>query len=184
MKKFPKKLEKYTEYYFKACYIHTDQIMKGRDSMKFKVETLPKYRVAYMRHVGPYGSNENREVWKKLKKWAKEKNLLHSSTILLAVQQDNPETTLPKDCRFDACIVISEDNQLDHLIDESELSGGKYMIFEVNHTVEDIQKAYVSIFSHILSNGFQIDNNAIFERYIGDMENNHYCEICVPVKPL
>ncbi|WP_141434492.1 GyrI-like domain-containing protein [Bacillus sp. 03113] len=148
--------------------------------MKFKIETLPKYRVAYVRRVGPYGS-ANIEVMEKLKKWAREKNLLESAT-LLAIPQDNPETTLPENCRFDACIVISKDYQIDDTISENEFSGGRYLIYEVKHTAEDIQKAYTDIFSSIQSSGYQIDNKPIMERYIGDMITNPYCEICVPVK--
>ncbi|MDQ0272901.1 AraC family transcriptional regulator [Cytobacillus purgationiresistens] len=150
--------------------------------MKFKVETLPNYRIAYVRRVGPYGP-ANIEVMEKLKKWAKEKKLLKSSTTLLAIQQDNPETILPENCRFDACIVLSEDYQMDDSMSERELSGGKYLVYKVKHTAEDIQNAYATIFPSLQSNGYQIDNKPIFERYIGDMNNNHYCEICVPVKP-
>ncbi|MBZ5753577.1 AraC family transcriptional regulator [Metabacillus rhizolycopersici] len=150
--------------------------------MKFKVETLPNYRIAYVRRVGPYGP-ANIEVMEKLKKWAKEKNLLKSA-ILLTIPQDNPETTLPENCRFDACIVISKDYQLDDSICESELSSGKHLIFEVKHTAEDIQKAYTDIFPTIQINGYQFDKKPILERYTGDMINNSYCEICVPVKPL
>lgn len=131
--------------------------------MKFRVETLPNYRVAYVRKVGPYGSG-NLEVWEKLKQWANDRQLLNSTTILLAVQQDNPETTLPQNCRFDACIVIPKDFQIDESITESEISGA-------------------TIFPSIQNNGYQIDNKPIFERYIGDMNHNHYWEICVPVKP-
>ncbi|MGE8207641.1 AraC family transcriptional regulator [Heyndrickxia sp. NPDC080065] len=148
--------------------------------MKFKVETLPNYRIAYMRRVGPYGP-ANIEVMEKLKKWAKEKNLLESA-ILLAIPQDNPEKTLPENCRYDACIVISKDYQLDDSICETELSSGKYAIFKVKHTAEDIQKAYTDIFPSLQSNGYQIDNKPIMERYTVDMVNNHYCEICVPVE--
>lgn len=36
-----------------------------RESMKFKVETLPNYRIAYVRRVGSYGS-ANIEVMEKL----------------------------------------------------------------------------------------------------------------------
>lgn len=156
--------------------------IRKKESMKFKVETLPNYRIAYVRRVGPYGP-ANIEVMEKLKKWAKEKNLLKSA-ILLAIPQDNPETTLPENCRFDACIVISKDYQMDDSICESELSGGKYLIYEVKHTAEDIQKAYADIFPALQSNGYQIDSKPILERYTGDMINNPYCEICVPVKPL
>lgn len=149
--------------------------------MKHRVETLPNYRIAYVRRVGPYGPANN-EVMEKLKKWAMEKNLLKSAT-LLAIPQDNPEATDPENCRFDACIVISKDYQMDDTVRESEISGGKYIIYEVKHTAEEIQKAYTDIFPHLQSYGYQIDHKPIMERYTGDIINNPYCEICVPVKP-
>ncbi len=152
-----------------------------RESMKIKVETLPNYRIAYVRRVGSYGS-ANIEVMEKLKKWAKEKNLFESS-IIFAVPQDNPETTLPENCRYDACIVLSNDYQMDDSIYEGEISGGKYLVYEIKHTAEDIQKAYAEIFTAVQSTGYQIDNKPILERYTYDMVNNHYCEICVPIKP-
>lgn len=148
--------------------------------MRFKVETLPYYRIAYMRRVGPYGP-ANIEVMEKVKSWANGKKLLDSA-MLLAIPQDNPVTTPPQNCRFDACLVISKDYQIDNSICESELSGGKYLIYEVNHTVEDIQKAYADIFPSLQNNGYQVDNKPIFERYTGNMMNNPNCEICVPVK--
>lgn len=148
--------------------------------MRFKVETLPYYRIAYMRRVGPYGP-ANIEVMEKVKSWANGKKLLDSA-MLLAIPQDNPVTTPPQNCRFDACLVISKDYQIDNSICESELSGGKYLIYEVNHTAEDIQKAYADIFPSLQNNGYQVDNKPIFERYTGNMMNNPNCEICVPVK--
>ncbi|WP_028544336.1 AraC family transcriptional regulator [Paenibacillus taiwanensis] len=149
--------------------------------MKFKIETLPNYRIAYMRGVGPYGP-ANIEVMENLKLWATEKNLLNSA-ILLAIPQDNPETTLPDNCRFDACIVISKDYQVDESICEGELPSGHYLIYEVKHTAQDIQQAYADIFPSLQRNGYKMDNKPILERYIGDMFTNPYCEICVPIKP-
>ncbi|WP_163582864.1 AraC family transcriptional regulator [Gracilibacillus saliphilus] len=148
--------------------------------MKFKIETLPNYHVAYLRRVGPYGPANN-AVMEKLKKWAKKKNLLASAT-LIAIPQDNPETTPPDNCRFDACIVLSRDYALDGSICEKELSGGKYLIYDVKHTAEDIQEAYTNIFPSLLSNGFQMDNKPILERYFGDKIHKPYCEICIPIK--
>src|SRR6476620_5553848 len=72
--------------------------------------------------------------------WAKEKNLLKSA-ILLAIPQDNPDKTLPENCRFDACIVNSKDYQIDDSIYESEFFWWKILIYKVKHTAEDIQKA-------------------------------------------
>lgn len=148
--------------------------------MKFKIETLPNYRIAYMRRVGPYGP-ANIVVMAALKKWAKEKGLLESA-ILFAIPQDNPETTFPDHCRFDACIVIPHDYQVDDSVFEGEISGGKYLIYDVKHTAEDIQKAYSDIFSSLQNNEFQLDNRPMMEKYMGDMVNNPYCEICVPLR--
>ncbi|GIP26611.1 DNA gyrase inhibitor [Paenibacillus sp. J23TS9] len=148
--------------------------------MNIKVESLPAFRIAYVRQVGPYGPG-NIQAMDKLKKWAEERNLLTESSILLGIPQDNPETTLPEICRYDACIVISNDYQINNSICENELSGGKYVTFKVKHTAEDIQRAWTEIIPALQNHGYQIDNKPIFERYIGDMIHNDYCEICVPV---
>ncbi|MBT2757640.1 GyrI-like domain-containing protein [Mesobacillus foraminis] len=103
---------------------------------------------------------------------------------MFGIPKDNPETTLPDNCRFDACIVIPNDPQVDDSVFEGELSAGMYLIYEVKHTAEYIQKAYTDIFPSLKSNGYQMDNKPIMEKYIGDIISNPYCEICVPVKPL
>ncbi|AOP17426.1 ATP-binding cassette domain-containing protein [Bacillus licheniformis] len=63
-----------------------------------------------------------------------------------------------------------------------EISGGQYLIYEVEHTAEAIQKAYSDIFSSLQNNEYQLDNRPIMEKYVGDMVNSPYCEICVPLK--
>lgn len=146
-----------------------------------KIETLPKHRIAYVRQVGPYGLT-NVQVMGKLKDWAAAKNLISQTSIILGISHDNPETTLPENCRYDAAIVISDDYQIDEFVSESQLFGGKYAIYKVKHTAEDIQQAWSQIFPELSNHGYQIDDRPIFERYIGEMISNHYCELCVPIK--
>ena len=148
-----------------------------------KIDTVPKYRIVYVRQVGPYGL-ANKQAMEKLKEWALEKNLLTESAIIFGIPQDHPETTLPENCRYDACIVISNDYRVDGSVCQGELSGGEYVIFKVKHTTEAIEKACTEIFPMIQNSCYQIDNKPIIERYTGEMIKNHYCEICVPVKPL
>ncbi|PLR95102.1 AraC family transcriptional regulator [Bacillus sp. T33-2] len=151
--------------------------------MNIKVETVPKYRIGYVRQVGPYGP-VNIQAMERLKTWAKENNLLDESAIMLGIPQDNPKTTIPENCRYDACIVIPDDCQIDSSISEAELPAGDYLIFKVKHTAEDIQKAWAEILPAIQNRGYQIDDKPIIERYSSEMIYNHFCEICVPVKPL
>ncbi|MGQ3378161.1 AraC family transcriptional regulator [Priestia endophytica] len=149
--------------------------------MKIKIENLPNYRIAYVRQVGPY-SPYNSQTMENLKNWAKDNNLLHEKAIILGIAQDHPDTTPPEKCRYDACLVISNDYEIDEAVSEGELSGGKYAIYKVKHTVEDIQQAWDGIFTELRNNDYQIDDKPIFERYSGELINQDYCEICVPVK--
>ena len=149
--------------------------------MNFDIETLPSVRIAYVRQVGPYGSDNNQGM-QRLKEWAKEENLLTESAVLFGISQDNPETTPPEQCRYDACIVIPRDYQMNNIISESELPCGDYAIFKIKHTAEDIQKAWNQIFPAIQSGGYLMDNKPVLERYKGDMILDDYCEICVPIK--
>ncbi len=150
--------------------------------MNMKIDNLPNYRIAYVRQVGPYGPH-NVKVMEKLKSWVKRNDLFNKTSIILSIPRDNPEVTSPENCRYDACIVISNGYQLDNDVSEGELPGGQYAIYKVKHTAEEIQKAWATIFSDLLNKGYEIDSKPIFERYSGEANDIDYCDICVPIKP-
>ena len=146
------------------------------------IEKIPAYKIAYIRQIGPYGIN-NVQTMEKLKKWAKSNHLFNDESIIFGIAQDNPETTKPENCRYDTCIVVSNDYSVTYdYVREGDIVGGKYAVFKINHTVEAVQKAWSDIFPELLRQGYQFDEaRPIIERYIVKMVNNHYCEICVPV---
>ncbi|WFR61510.1 GyrI-like domain-containing protein [Paenibacillus amylolyticus] len=107
--------------------------------MEMVIENLPSFRLAYVQQVGLYGP-ANTQAMNRLKEWANNKQLLNESATLLGIAQDDPTTTPPEKCRYDACIVITESERLlDAPLEISELSGGDYLICKVRHTAEDIQ---------------------------------------------
>nr|WP_033404060.1 GyrI-like domain-containing protein [Paenibacillus fonticola] len=149
--------------------------------MDIRVETFPNYRLAYVRQIGPYGP-ANVQAMEELKSWAREKKLLTEPAVLFGIPQDNPQITPPEKCRYDACITITEEDQIDDFVSESKLDGGDYAIFRINHTAEDIQRAWVEIFPALHRMGLQTANKPILEKYTDDLVNNHLCELCVPIK--
>lgn len=150
--------------------------------MDIMIENMPAYRIAYIRQIGPYGKN-NVQTMEELKRWAKINNLLNDESIILGIAQDNPETTKPENCRYDTCIVVSNDYSVkgcDAM--EGNIIGGKYAVFKIHHTAEAVQKAWIDIFPELLRLGYQVDEaRPIIERYVAQMVNQHYCEICVPI---
>jgi DNA gyrase inhibitor GyrI len=146
-----------------------------------KIEIIPNYRLAYIRRVGKYGI-ENKETMERIKNWAKEKQLFNDQAIIFSIMQDNPETTPPEKCRYDACIVISMNSQIDNTVEECNFIGGKYAVFKIIHTAEEIEKAYSEIFPKIIKEGLIITNKPIIERYSIKMVKDGFCEICVPIE--
>lgn len=154
---------------------------KEDQAMDIRVETFPNYRLAYVRQIGPYGP-ANVQAMEELKSWAREKKLLTEPAVLFGIPQDNPQITPPEKCRYDACITITAEDQIDDFVSESKLDGGDYAIFRINHTAEDIQRAWVEIFPALHRMGLQTANKPILEKYTDDLVNNHLCELCVPIK--
>lgn len=149
--------------------------------MEMKVEILPKSRIAYIRNIGPYGY-ANKQTMENLKKWAKDNDLFNKESIIFGIAQDNPAITLPEKCRYDACIVISDNYKIDNAVSESVIDGGKYAIFKINHTSKGVSKAWNEVFNYLYESGYSIDNGKpIIERYLKNLVDDGYCEICVPI---
>lgn len=115
--------------------------------------------------------------------WARTNGLLDEQSIILGIAHDNPELVDSKVCRYDTCLVISNDNCMDDVnINEGSILGGKYAVFQISHTAEAVQKAWLAIFPELYKHNYQTDETRpILERYKSNLVKDHYCEICVPI---
>jgi len=147
-----------------------------------EIENIPYCRIAYIRQIGPYGQN-NVQIMEQLKKWAQSNNLLNEESIILGIAHDNPKLVEPQNCRYDTCLVISNDYCINNdYISEGSILGGKYAVFKIRHTAEAVQKAWFEIFPELFKQGYHLDETRpILERYRIKLINEHYCEICVPI---
>jgi DNA gyrase inhibitor GyrI len=150
--------------------------------MEMKIETLPSYTIAYIRHTGPYGVS-NAQTMGALKNWAKSNHLFDDDAIILGIARDDPAFTQPESCRYDACMVITGDVPIyDETVQPGSIAGGKYSVFTIPHTPEAMQKAWTDIFPELHRLGYHLDNTrSIIERYATRLVNAHLCEICAPV---
>lgn len=150
--------------------------------MNTKIEYIPPYKIAYIRRIGPYGS-QNVETMQKLKNWAKENGLFNEESIILGIPQDDPNTTKPQNCRYDTCLVIPDDRFFNgNEVEVDKIMGGKHCVFEIEHTAEAMRKAWNEIFPEMIHLGYELDKTRpIIERYLTAMVNKHQCEICIPI---
>lgn len=115
--------------------------------MDINIEMIPSYKIAYIRRTGSYGLG-NVQIMEQLKNWAREKNLFNKNSIILGIDQDNPKLTEAKYCRYDTCLVVSDEFKVDNkYINFGKTMGGKYCVFKISHTVDAMQKAWIEILS-------------------------------------
>ena len=148
--------------------------------MTITIEQLPESRIAYFRSVGAYGEKQNKELMESFKQWVKSNGVFHNSTIL-GIPQDNPQITPKEQCRYDICVMISNDFHVTKPAHVGKFSGGKYAVFLLDHTKEAISEFWVNIFSEIERNNLSIREQPIIERYTSQMIDRHLCEILVPI---
>lgn len=149
--------------------------------MTMTIEYLPESRIAYFRNVGEYGEKQNKQLMEAFKKWAQLHDLLNDS-IILGIPQDNPNVTRKEECRYDVCVLITEDFQVVEPAQVGQFSGGKYAVFALDHTKEAINEFWQTIFAEIKKNQLLVRDQPIVERYTSHMINNHLCEILVPIE--
>lgn len=150
--------------------------------MNMNIETIPSYSIAYIRQIGAYGK-DNIQTMEQLKRWAKANNLMNSKAVILGIAHDDPQTTPPENCRYDACILLADEHFLaDDNVQFDKITGGKYAVFTVKHTAEAIEQAWAEIFPVLSESGYLADlTRPILERYAAEQVEQHLCEICIPI---
>lgn len=150
--------------------------------MNMNIETIPSCSIAYIRQIGAYGEKNTRTM-EQLKHWAKANNLMNSKSVIFGVAHDNPQTTPNENCRYDACILLTNENfATGGNVQLGEIAGGKYAVFTVKHTAEAVEQAWAE-FLPVLSDSSCIPDTTrpILERYAAERVEQHFCEICVPI---
>jgi AraC family transcriptional regulator len=158
-------------------------------NMDVKVEVLPSYRVAYMRHIGPYAPAGVSDLWHRMARWAGPRDLWPEDRVCLGIVHDNPRVTEPNKCRYDAALVVPAGFSADGEVNLTEVPGGKYAISRFVGKPWEVGAVYDRLFAEWLpQSGYQPDDRLIFELYRGQAYDaatgNFTCDVCAPVRPL
>lgn len=160
------------------------------NTMNVNVETLPGYRLAYLRNIGPYGgAGEVPQLWLRLLRWAAPRDLWTPDRLCVGIAHDNPNVTDPTRCRYDAGIVIPADFKVDSQVNVVDFPGGKFALGTFEGTAQTIAGCWEQIFSGWLPrSGYQPDDRPCIELYRGDAWDLKTgivrCSLGIPIRPL
>lgn len=158
--------------------------------MRVVIQELPACRVAYMRHVGPYGAGGIPALWMRFRKWMSTRGLLEADSLRIGIGHDDGWVTPPEKCRYDACVVLPPDFQGDRLVNVMELPGGRYAMSKYSGTADRIPQAWDGLYrSWLPDSGYEPDDRPCLELYRGNPQvvgrpGTFRADLCVPVRPL
>ena len=113
------------------------------EQMNIEVTTLEPWRVAYMRHVGPYdGSYRN---WLEFTTRLKKDGLPRKDSWFIGVPLDNPKVTPPEKLRLDTCVTVDDKYVPKKPVRVRTLAGGDYVVAR-NCPIGALAKGYEKLF--------------------------------------
>ena len=151
------------------------------------VERTPQ-RVAYMRHVGPYGEPISRFWMQQVAPWMTTDGLIGRARY--GISHDDPSITEPALCRYDACVEVAADYTPSGLALITTLPGGRYAQLPFKGTAAQVALAWTHLLRDWLpASRLQLDNRPCYEHYpqgsTYDPASGAFdCQICIPVAPL
>jgi AraC family transcriptional regulator len=151
-----------------------------------EIVTIPDTRVAYIRHVGPYGSPAITELWRRFESWCATQGLMPSRRRRFGIAQDNPNLTPADRTRYDACIEIDPTFQPAGEIGVQTIRG-RHACTRFRGTAADIQAAWVKFLGWTLPRaGYHPDLAPAIEIYepdsLVDPKTGLFtCQLCMPL---
>lgn len=148
--------------------------------MQTHIEDLLSTPMVYMRRTGAYGEG-NFQLMQKMKAWIQIQNLENDRGVIYGIPQDNPGNTPPSQCRYDVCFVTDGVFE-DGAIQRGMLPEGRYLVCEIPHTADVVQRFWGSIREVLENANLKMDaRRPTLERYQFALVEKGVCEICIPV---
>ncbi len=148
--------------------------------MNYKIEMLTNMKMVYMRNIGPYGSKENVEMMKRFKQWINQHQLNDELKEygIYGVPHDDPGKIPPEKCRYDLMLMTNRDFSKDQMVHTGHFEGGKYAVFTVTHSTEEVNLFWSQLPQMIQNNQLNMHQASIMERY---REEEGVCEFLLPI---
>ncbi|WEF32796.1 AraC family transcriptional regulator [Pseudoduganella chitinolytica] len=162
--------------------------IRENPTMEVVITDLPAVRVAYFRHIGPYGPGIS-VFWRTVvAPWMQSRGL--EAPLCIGIGYDDPGMTPADNCRYDACVALPEDFTDTGSADIATLPGGRYARAAFTGQPAGIADAWTWLTRNWLpSSGLQCDDRPCLEIFRPDTAMDAdtgamRCDLCIPVRPL
>lgn len=158
--------------------------------MDVELRTLPETRVAYLRHVGPYGGSGIAAAWQRFAAWCAEAGLMQPRRQMYGVCLDDPTITPPEKCRYDCAVEVDASFAARGEIGIETVAGGRYACGRFTGVAAEVRDAWNRlVVGWLPQSGYQPDDRPAIEIYppdfvVDEKTGAFSCLLCMPVRRL
>lgn len=156
--------------------------------MNVIVTTRPAVRLAYLRHVGPYGAGVA-AFWQREFTPFLARHGLYGRSVY-GISHDDPAICAPEKCRYDLGVEIDDAVPAPADAHIGSIPAGTYAAMAFKGTPDTMGAAWQALMRDWLpASGWQLDGGPTFEHYrpddvFDDATGTFSCEIVIPLVPL
>lgn len=171
---------------FKTKYKPKEQqLIMDNLSKQPEWKILDETTVIFVQRIGNYHKAAEK-AWETICKYAGPKGLINQGTQFFGVGYDDPSVTEPEKCRYEACITVNQPVQAEGEIGVKQLRKGKYAVFTLKGSYDQLKSAYDYIFGPWMAeNEVEFDKSPGMEKYLNSPdetpEDQLLTEIWIPV---
>jgi AraC family transcriptional regulator len=144
--------------------------LRRGETMNVEIQQMKPMRVAFLRHVGPYG--EVGVTWDRLLTLMGKDGYLGGNTMMLGICHDDPEVTPPSKVRYDACVTVGDDYQPTGDIQVQVVAGGEYARTTHTGPYNGLGRTYTEFLGQWLPrSGRELRDAPCFEVYLNDPQS-------------
>ena len=150
------------------------------------IKNINDIQVIFQQSKGTIGDETTKTNWDTLFTKAQSLQVLTPNSKFYGINWDDPEITVLEKIRYDACISVSNSNDLDAEFSTKTIQGGKYLSFVYKGDYQNLGQVYNHIFKDwVIKKDYSLRDVPIFEQYINNKEitppEDLLTEIFIPI---
>ncbi|MBT3456226.1 GyrI-like domain-containing protein [bacterium] len=153
--------------------------------MEPKIVTLEPIKVLSIMKLGPYEKTAH-ESWESIMKFAIPKGLVTKKTGTYGCSYDDPAKTAPEKIRYEACISIDKDIEVEGDFKIKTIGDGKYVVLLHEGACEEVARTYNVAFKWLADNKIDYRISPCIEKYLNyshDIDPKDLrTELYIPIK--
>jgi len=166
----------------------SDEVKTRLESIqqKVRVDEFPEVSVCYKTSPDGYDISSIQNTWIELAQHLEKFSIDISLCERFSISHDHPGLTVESKCRYDACVQVPENLDVEINLPQAIIPAGKYAVYPVQGPPESILEKYIEFYTIWMPQSeYEPDTYPVVERYTHQCESGIIgVELRAKIKPL